>query len=121
MIQRASGLGLLAMIDGTRMNRRTDPMIGVCGQALFPGLDYSCSIPNFCPRGNEMLNLEQKRNRLVFMVMSMIISIALTAVMFQGINAVGILLAAGIINIFVYYALPGRYSEAYSKRYLNRR
>ena len=68
-----------------------------------------------------MLNLEQKRNRLVFMTVSMIVSIALTAILFQGINAVGVLLAAAIVNSFVYYALPDRYSEAYAKRYLDRR
>ena len=68
-----------------------------------------------------MLNLEQRRNRLVFMTMSTIISIALTAMLIQGINAVGVLLAAAIVNIFVYYALPTKYSEAYSKQYLNRR
>lgn len=68
-----------------------------------------------------MLNLEQKRNRMVFMTISTIISIALTAILIQGINAVGVLLAAAIVNIFVYYALPNKYSEAYSKQYLNRR
>jgi O-antigen/teichoic acid export membrane protein len=68
-----------------------------------------------------MLNLEQKRNRLMFMTMSTIISIALTAILIQGINAVGVLLAAAIVNIFVYYALPNKYSESYSKQYLNRR
>ncbi len=68
-----------------------------------------------------MLNLEQRRNRMVFMTMSTIISIALTTMLIQGINAVGVLLAAAIVNIFVYYALPNKYSEAYSKQYLNRR
>jgi O-antigen/teichoic acid export membrane protein len=65
--------------------------------------------------------MEQTRNRLMLMTISTIISVALTAILIQGINAVGVLLAAAIVNIFVYYALPNKYSEAYSKRYLNRR
>ena len=68
-----------------------------------------------------MLNLEQKRNRLVFMTLSKISNFALTAILMQGINAVGVLLAAAIVNIFVYYELPNKCSEASSKQYSNRR
>ncbi|MGB5275552.1 MAG: hypothetical protein WBO73_03865 [Gammaproteobacteria bacterium] len=66
-----------------------------------------------------MLYLEQKRNRILLMAISTLMSVALTAVLVQGINAVGVLLAATIINIFVYYALPDRYSKAYMKKYSN--
>jgi len=67
-----------------------------------------------------MLYLEQKRNRILLMVISTITSVALSVVLIQGINAVGILMATAIVNIFVYYALPDRYSNAYLKKYMNR-
>jgi hypothetical protein len=38
----------------------------------------------------------------------------------QGINAVGVLLAAAVINIPLYYALPDRYSKAYTQKSPNR-
>lgn len=66
-----------------------------------------------------MLYLEQQRNRMMFMAISTLTSIALSAVVIQGINAVGVLLATAIINIFVYYSMPGRYSKAYMDKYLS--
>jgi hypothetical protein len=53
------------------------------------------------------------------MAISTIASVAASAVLIQGINAVGILMATAIINIFVYYALPDRYSNAYLRKYMN--
>jgi len=67
-----------------------------------------------------MFYLEQKRNRVMFMIISSIASIAVSAVLIQGINAVGILMVTAIINIFVYYALPDGYSKAYMKKFQNR-
>jgi hypothetical protein len=54
------------------------------------------------------------------MAISTIASVALSVVLIHGINAVGILMATVIINIFVYYALPDRYSNTYLKKYMNR-
>ena len=67
-----------------------------------------------------MLYMEQKRNRIFLMAISTIASVALSAVLIQGINAVGILMATAIINIFVYYALPDRYGHAYQKKQMDR-
>jgi len=73
-----------------------------------------------CQRRNRMLYLEEKRNRVVFMTISTITSVAFSALLIQGINAVGVLMAAAIINIFVYYALPDRHSKAHIKKYQKR-
>ena len=67
-----------------------------------------------------MLYLEQKRNRILLMAISTSASVAVSAMLIQGINAVGILMATAIINIFVYYALPDRYSNANLRKYMNR-
>lgn len=67
-----------------------------------------------------MLYLEHKRNRIILMTVSIIVVAALSALLIEGINAVGVLMATSIINIFVYYALPGRYSREYMDQYLNR-
>ena len=64
-----------------------------------------------------MLYLDQKRNRRLFMVVSIITTALLMAVMVPGINVVGIMLAAATINIILYYLLPDRYSTAYLKRH----
>ena len=64
-----------------------------------------------------MLYLDQSHNRAMFMAVSVIATVTLTAVMVPGINAVGVLMAAATINIFVYYALPDRFSKAYMKKY----
>jgi hypothetical protein len=53
------------------------------------------------------------------MAISTIASVAVSAMLIQGINAVGSLMATAIINIFVYYALPDRYSNAYLRKYMN--
>ncbi len=60
-----------------------------------------------------MLYLDQTRNRKMFMAVSILATVALVAVIFPGINAVGILMAAATFNILVYYALPDRYSRTY--------
>jgi len=67
-----------------------------------------------------MLYLEQKRNRVMFMTVSTIATVTFIITTAQGINAVGVLLAAAVINIIVYYALPDRYSKAYMRKNLNR-
>ena len=67
-----------------------------------------------------MLYLEQTRNRLMFMTLSIVLSVVVFATMIQGINAVGVLLAASTINILVYYGLPDRYSKAYIEKHSNR-
>ena len=67
-----------------------------------------------------MLYLEQTRNRAMFMTTSTIATVTFLMATVQGINAVGVLLAAAVINILVYYALPDRYSNAYIKKHSNR-
>ena len=66
-----------------------------------------------------MLYLEQRRNRVILMVISSVTSATVAALLIQGINAVGVLMATLIINVLVYYALPGRYSKAYMEKYLD--
>ena len=66
---------------------------------------------------DEMLYLDQPRNRAVFMAVSVIATAALTAFMIPGINAVGIFMTAATVNILVYYALPDRFSKAYIEKY----
>ena len=67
-----------------------------------------------------MLHLEHKRNRLLLMTISILVSAVLAALLIKGINAVGVLMVTLIINIVVYYALPGRYSRAYIDKYMHR-
>ena len=66
-----------------------------------------------------MLYLEQTRSRIMFMTASTIATVTLMATV-EGINAVGILLAAACVNIPVYYALPDRYSKTYTQKHQNR-
>ncbi len=66
-----------------------------------------------------MLYLERTRSRIIFMTASTIATVALMTTI-QGINAVGVILAAAVINIPLYYALPDRYSKAYTQKYPNR-
>lgn len=66
---------------------------------------------------DEMLYLDQPRNRAMFMAVSVIATVALTAFMVPGINAVGIFMTAAIVNILVYYALPDRFSKAYMEKF----
>ena len=63
-----------------------------------------------------MLYLDQKRNRALFMAVSIIATSAVTAVMVPGINAVGIFMVVATINILVYYALPDKYSNAFMEK-----
>ena len=63
-----------------------------------------------------MLYLDQARNRTLFMSGSIIATIALVALLVPGINAVGVIMAAAILNIMVYYALPDSYSPAYMQK-----
>ena len=67
-----------------------------------------------------MLYLDQKRNRIMFMAATTIATVAFVIAAIQGINAVGVLLVAAVINIVVYYSLPDRYSKAYMKKYPRR-
>jgi predicted exporter len=69
---------------------------------------------------NEMLYLDQKLNRVALMTTTTVATIALLIATIPGLNAVGILFAVGLINIFVYYTLPDGYSTAYAKKYLKR-
>ena len=67
-----------------------------------------------------MLYLDQARNRKLFMSGSIIATIALVALLVPGINAVGVIMAAAILNIVVYYAMPDRYSPAYMEKRMRR-
>ena len=67
-----------------------------------------------------MLYLEHRRNRIVVMSISTIACALLSVMLIQGINAVGVLMATALVNIFVYYSLPGSYSKAYLDKYVNR-
>lgn len=67
-----------------------------------------------------MLYLDQKRNRRLFMAVSIIATALLMAVMVPGINVVGIMFAAATINIILYYSMPDQYSKAYLKRHSSR-
>ena len=60
-----------------------------------------------------MLYLDQTRNRKLFMAGSIIATVVLVAVLVPGINAVGVIMAAAIMNILVYYAMPDSYSPAF--------
>jgi hypothetical protein len=64
-----------------------------------------------------MLYLEHKRNRAIFLLASTVATVTFLIATIQGINAVGVLLAAAVINIIVYYALPDRYSDAYQQKH----
>ena len=64
-----------------------------------------------------MLYLDQPRNRAMFMAVSVIATVTLTAFTVPGINAVGIFMAAATVNILVYYALPDRFSKDYKEKY----
>ena len=66
-----------------------------------------------------MLYLEHTRSRFMFMTASSIVTAVFFIAMIPGINAVGVLLATAVINIFVYYTLPDRYSEAYLQKHSN--
>jgi ABC-type Mn2+/Zn2+ transport system permease subunit len=66
-----------------------------------------------------MLYPEQTRSRIIFITATTVATVTLMATV-QGINAVGVLLAAAFINIPVYYALPDRHSEAYTQKHQNR-
>jgi len=65
---------------------------------------------------SKVLYLDQARNRKLFMSGSIIATIALVALLVPGINAVGVIMAAAILNIFVYYAMPDSYSPAYMEK-----
>ena len=67
-----------------------------------------------------MLYLEKTRNRMMFMAITIIASLALVALAVPGINAVGIMFAAATFNILVYYALPDNYSKGYTEEYSGR-
>ena len=67
-----------------------------------------------------MLYLDQTRNRLMFISTTTIVTVILFASLVPGINAVGVLLAAAVINILVYYSLPDSYSPAYRKQHSHR-
>ena len=67
-----------------------------------------------------MLYLDQKRNRLLFMAVSILATVALVALIMPGINVVGIFMAVATLNILVYYALPDKYSQAYMNKYHRR-
>ena len=67
-----------------------------------------------------MLNLEKTRNRMMFMIITILASFAVVALSVPGINAVGIMFAVAVFNILVYYALPDTYSSAYMDRYSGR-
>ncbi len=67
-----------------------------------------------------MLYLEQKFNRIIFMSISTIASVALLAVLIEGINAVGVFMGAAIINFLVYYSLPDKFSKHYMEKQPNR-
>jgi hypothetical protein len=54
------------------------------------------------------------------MAITTIASAAFLAVAIQGINAVGVMLGAAIINIFVYYSLPDKFSKEFVKKYQHR-
>lgn len=45
---------------------------------------------------------------------------ALLVATVPGINAVGVLLAVGLVNIGVYYAMPDKYSKTYAEKHLKR-
>ena len=66
-----------------------------------------------------MLYLEQTRNRFMLMTASTIATVSLLA-MVPGINAVGVFMAAAVINIPLYYALPDRYSKVHIQKRQNR-
>lgn len=67
-----------------------------------------------------MLHLDKRFNRIVLLTLTTIVTAALLMMALRGINAVGILLAVGLVNIAVYYAMPDTYSKAYAEKYLNR-
>ena len=67
-----------------------------------------------------MLYLDQKLNRTAVMAVTTIATAALLVAAVPGINAVGVLLAVGLVNIGVYYAMPDKYSKTYAEKYLNR-
>ncbi len=67
-----------------------------------------------------MLYLDQKLNRTALMTVTAIATAGLMVASIPGINAVGVLLAVGLVNIGVYYAMPDKYSKAYAEKYLNR-
>ena len=54
------------------------------------------------------------------MTISILVTAVMAALLIKGINAVGVLMVTLIINIVVYYALPGRYSRDYADRYQKR-
>ena len=67
-----------------------------------------------------MLYLDQTRNRKLFMAGSIIATVVLVAVLVPGINAVGVIMAAAIMNILVYYAMPDSYSPAFMAEHRRR-
>ncbi len=67
-----------------------------------------------------MLYLDQTRNRKLFMAGSIIATVVLVAVLVPGINAVGVIMAAAIMNILVYYAMPDSYSPAFTAERMRR-
>jgi len=68
----------------------------------------------------EMFYLDHKFNRIALLTLTTIVTAALLVMALRGINAVGILLAVGLVNIAVDYAMPDTYSEAYAEKYLSR-
>jgi hypothetical protein len=93
--------------------------IGALSQGRIYGHGYDGGVPEIELRRYDMLHLEQTRSRVLFMAASTIATAALMATI-PGINAVGVLLAAAVINIPLYYSLPDRSSKAYTQRRLNR-
>ena len=67
-----------------------------------------------------MLYLEHKLNRILLMINSTVASAALLAVSIEGINAVGVIMGAAIINFLVYYSLPDTFSKQYMEKQPNR-
>jgi hypothetical protein len=67
-----------------------------------------------------MLYLDQKLNRTALLAVTSIATTVLLVAAAPGINAVGVLIAVGLVNIGVYYAMPDRYSKTYARKYLHR-
>jgi hypothetical protein len=67
-----------------------------------------------------MLYLDQKFNRASVIAATTVATAALLVATVPGINAVGVLLAVGLVNIGVYYAMPDKYSKTYAEKHLKR-
>ena len=66
-----------------------------------------------------MWYLEQARYRFMILAATTIATVTLLIETVHGINAVGVIFAAAIINILVYYALPDSHVNACPQKQKN--